>query len=84
MKYRRKPTVVEAMQLNGENRLEVLSWMNDEGKVVKRPFDIKNIMVNTPNGPTLLVPGNYIIKRGSQFELMDRELFEAQYERSPS
>lgn len=82
MKYRKKPVVIEAIQLTKHNGYEILKWMQDNGTTL----DNSNI---TPNG--VLIPtleglmlggiGDYIIKGiNGEFYPCKPDIFKKTYE----
>lgn len=76
MKYRKKPVVVEAIQYNGENKVEIQLFMNmylDE--VYKR------LRIPTYEGYVFASIGDYIIKGvKGEFYPCKPDIFEKTYE----
>lgn len=86
MKYRRKNQLIDAMQLDKDNRLLVLRWLGPGAiNVIERTWDPVNIHIKTLEEPVegqTLIPGDYIIKHGAtDFEIVPRERFEMDYEK---
>ena len=79
-KYRKKPVVVEAMQVTDSlgNHAEVARWIGDAAEV---PFAEPYIVINTLEGRMRADIGDYII-RGVQGEFYPckPDIFEATYE----
>jgi hypothetical protein len=58
-KYRRKPTVVEAVRFTGHNDAEVMAFCS----VARDPIDRKpNLIISTLEGDMLVNVGDYIVK----------------------
>lgn len=85
MKYRKRATEVEAMQLTKDNRKAVLEFIGEPNLVVKT-WDPKNVHVRVmEGGERCLSVGDYIVKHDSQtFEVFPREYFEINYEPVPA
>ncbi|MEX1447895.1 hypothetical protein [Enterococcus sp. C76] len=80
MKYRKKPVVVEAMQLTEENLLEVKEWCNGElvPNTETRGYDL---CISNLEGITQANYGDYIIKgTADEFYLRKAYIFEKIYE----
>ncbi|OTO00449.1 hypothetical protein A5804_001959 [Enterococcus faecium] len=80
MKYRKKPAVVEAMQLTNENLLEVKEWCNGElvPNTETREYDL---CISNLEGITQANYGDYIIKgTDDEFYLRKAYIFEKIYE----
>lgn len=80
MKYRKKPAVVEAMQLTNENLLEVKEWCNSElvPNTETREYDL---CISNLEGITQANYGDYIIKgTDDEFYLRKAYIFEKIYE----
>lgn len=62
MKFRKKPEVVEAVQWNGENRKEIISFMG--GDPILSPIqDGNKLHMPTSTGSREALPGDWIVKR---------------------
>lgn len=80
MKYRKKPTVVEAMQLTNENLLEVKEWCNGE-LVPNAETSGYDLCISNLEGITQANYGDYIIKgTDDEFYLRKAYIFEKIYE----
>lgn len=80
MKYRKKPAVVEAMQLTNENLLEVKEWCNGElvPNTETREYDL---CISNLEGITQANYGDYIIKgTDDEFYLRKAYICEKIYE----
>jgi hypothetical protein len=67
MKYRKKPVVIEAMQLTETNMLDVISWINKDSppsdkSVVLQDNSTNSIIIRTLEGNMAAVVGDWIIK----------------------
>lgn len=65
MRYRKKPVVVEAMQLTKENVREVASWVNGAGVsagVGDAPYALTLLYIQTLEGIMSAEDGDWIIK----------------------
>lgn len=84
MRYRKRATEVEAMQLTKDNRKAVLEFIGEPNLVVKT-WDPKNVHVRVmEGGERCLSVGDYIVKHDSQtFEVFPWEFFEINYEPVP-
>lgn len=82
-KYRKKPVVIEAMQLTQRNAVEVSQWCGGEAKFMSpaRPF----VLVRTLEGFMRANVGDFII-RGVQGEFYPCKprIFAATYEEADS
>lgn len=89
MKYRKKPVVIEAVELNWKTFQEIINWGNGEIKFWHSE-EAKNF--NNPTGQCLLIPtlegdhtaqiGDYIIKGvKGEFYPCKPDIFEMTYER---
>lgn len=80
MKYKKKPAVVEAMQLTSENLLEVKEWCDGElvPNTETREYDL---CISNLEGITQANYGDYIIKgTDDEFYLRKAYIFEKIYE----
>jgi hypothetical protein len=83
--FRKKPVVIEAMQLDGKT-VDVAKWLTSYGQVFNadtHPFDSKQDFLRIPTleGEMTASPGDWII-RGVQGEFYPckPDIFEATYE----
>jgi len=86
MKYRKKPIVVEAMQLNRNFAEVICKWIgrNNIASYNLGEFneDSCYIYIKTPEGPMLAKEGDYIIKGiKGEFYPCKPDIFEATYEK---
>jgi hypothetical protein len=90
MKYRKKPIVIEAMQLTEENYLEVYEWVNNlwtgnktvTGIVLKEKKEHNGLPIKTLEGTMVASIGDYIIKGvKGEFYPCKPDIFEETYER---
>ncbi|EPI24068.1 hypothetical protein D352_00906, partial [Enterococcus faecium LA4B-2] len=79
MKYRKKPVVVEAVQLTEENLLEVKDWCNGE-LVPNAETSGYDLCISNLEGITQANYGDYIIKvTDDEFYLRKAYIFEKTY-----
>jgi len=80
MKYRKKPVVIEALQLKKDNEKELMDWIgNNEGKLYVDPVGILHI--ETLEGNMKVSLGDFIIKGvKGEFYPCKPDIFEATYE----
>lgn len=82
IKYRAKPVIVEAMQVQSNNFAELAEWLPNDGNalVLASPGRV-SVRIETLAGTLSAVPGDYIIK-GAQGELYTckSDLFAKMYE----
>jgi hypothetical protein len=81
MKFRKKPVVIEAMQVTGNNTPEILEFCPDAYIIgnmeSKECFNIKTL-----EGTMLAIPGDWIIKGvKGEFYPCKPDIFEQTYER---
>jgi hypothetical protein len=80
MRYRKKPVVIDAVQITGDNNDELLAWLNEH--VV--PFEIvakHTLVIHTPEGDMRADPNDWIIKGvKGEFYPCKPDVFEATYE----
>ncbi|MHC6175446.1 hypothetical protein [Glutamicibacter sp. X7] len=87
MQFRKKPVVIEAMQLTGSNREEIFKWASSRtplGRVVPavpKADTIDQMLIHTLEGTMTADPGDWII-RGVQGEFYPckPDIFEQTYE----
>ena len=80
MKYRKKPVVVEAIQLTNKNLLEVKEWCNGE-LVPNAETSGYDLCISNLEGITQANYGDYIIKvTDDEFYLRKAYIFEKMYE----
>ena len=82
--FKKKPTVVEAMQFTDENKEKVFSWMYYDSSISLEPMykDGKPVLeIRTPEGNMTASVGDYIIKGAyGDFFLCESDIFELTYE----
>ena len=77
-KFRKKPVVIEAVQFNGENQSEIISFA---GKVAKMEGTLKHLIIKTLEGRMSVSSGDWIIKGvKGEFYPCKPDIFEATYE----
>lgn len=84
MKFRKKPVVIEAMQLDGENPYALVPWINDgidpTANTVVR-VDYKSLVIRTLEGDMRATHGDWIIKGvQGEFYPCKPDIFSATYE----
>ena len=80
-KFRKKPVVIEAIQLTKENVVEVLSLCNNAGNIVASNEDEMGISILTLEGTMTANIGDYIIKGvKGEFYPCKPDIFEQTYE----
>lgn len=83
MKYRKKPVVIEAMQLKNDNVSEVIKWI-DARSVVSGGYnhnDMPFVCIKTLEGTMSAELGDFIIKGiKNEFYPCKADIFEASYE----
>ncbi len=79
-RYRKKPVVVEAMQLNENNAVHVMEWVGRDALALKQTFD-EGINIATKEGVMLARWGNYVIRgvKGEHYPC-EAEVFHETYE----
>ena len=78
MKYRKKPVVIEAMQLNG-NLTQILNWVGDCKHIVE---DYGRVIIKTLEGEMTASPKDWIIKGvQGEFYPCKPDIFEQTYEK---
>jgi hypothetical protein len=85
MKYRKKPVVIEAMQLESDNVSKILEWMGGK-RVHSGGYDSEGmpfITINTLEGQYLAKPGDFIIKGvKGEFYPIKEDIFNIIYEKA--
>ena len=80
-KFRKKPVVIEAIQLTKENIVEVLSFCNNAGNIVASNEDEMGISILTLEGTMTANIGDYIIKDvKGEFYPCKPDIFKQTYE----
>lgn len=80
-KYRKKPVVIEAEQLNVSNIYLLERWCGGQVKGTKLPIDQRSIDIQTLEGEMRASMGDYIIKGvKGEFYPCKPDIFEATYE----
>ena len=82
--YRKRPTVVRALQWNGDNTAAVITFT--QGGAFHVPFYMNDgpgtMLIQAFDGPTITHVGDYIIKKkNGEFSVCRPEIFEASYEK---
>ena len=82
MKYRKKPVVIEAMQLRPlENEHLVMEWLSEEGAQHSYNSDYMTLAIETLEGTMTAHMGDYIIKGvHGEFYPCKPDIFEKTYE----
>jgi hypothetical protein len=86
MKYRKKPVVIEAMQLTSDNYMEVKGWINgDDGRGSAHPAYLGSgaisIGIRTLEGDMRADLGDWVIKGAKgEFYPCKPDIFAATYE----
>ncbi len=85
--YRKKPVIVEAVELTEENMKEVAKWINENSTrtayIGKSDFDGRRVLIiHTLEGKYQAYPQLDIIVRGTRGEVypVKRDIFEEIYE----
>ncbi len=83
MKYRKKPVVIEAIQLKNNNVSKILSWIGGEG-IVSGGYDNEDmpfIYIETLEGTIIAIENDWIIKGiKGEFYPCKPDIFEMTYE----
>lgn len=80
-KYKKKPVVIEAIQLTKDNVVDVLSFCNSTRNIVASNEDDMGISILTLEGTMLATTGDYIIKGiKGEFYPCKADIFEQTYE----
>ena len=89
MKYRKKPVVIEARQLNGDSLFDIMRWINENnGRVSDWCWDSpsvympeRNFTIETLEGDMRAEDGDWIIKGvKGEFYPCKPDIFELTYE----
>jgi len=76
--YRKKPVIVEAIQWTGENKEEIIGFVDGNGF-----FDHNDLVIKTLEGKLISKPGDYIIKGiDGEFYPCKEKIFNETYERA--
>lgn len=79
MKYRRKPTIIEAIQFNGTNHHQLADW---SGEVVRLTESLDKLEIVTLEGTMTASLGDYIVKgTKGEFYPVKPDIFEANNEK---
>lgn len=80
-KFRKKPVVIEAIQLTKENVVDVLTFCNNAGNITASNEDEMGISILTLEGTMTANTGDYIIKGvKGEFYPCKPDIFEQTYE----
>ncbi len=86
-KYRKKPVVIEAIQLTNESIIEVINWTTDYISIkidTDKDDNVMGIIIPTLEGEMKASIGDYIIKepfdKERQFYPCKSDIFEQTYE----
>ena len=80
-KFRKKPVIIEAIQLTKDNVVEALSFCNNDGNIVASNEDETGISISTLEGTMTANIGDYIIKGAKgEFYPCKADIFEQTYE----
>ena len=81
-KYRKKPVVIEAIQLTNENYAFVDDWIQKGGGKECGLYSDKRLLIHTLEGSMLANKGDWIIKGvKGEFYLIKDDIFSETYER---
>lgn len=82
MKFRKKPVVIEAMQLTGNNCFEALHFMNRAGEIAGADLNQTDLpVIHTLEGYMYTAIGDWIIKGvKGEFYPCKPDIFEMTYE----
>jgi hypothetical protein len=81
MRYRTKPTYVEALQYTGDNANECLGFCEGARGESKYNYHNDTLIITFKVAPDIWVfPTEWIIKEGDNFSPMDNKRFREQYE----
>jgi hypothetical protein len=84
MKYRKKPIVIEAMQLTPENAESIVDWIG-ESHAYSSEVETCYIEIDTLEGRMTAYKGDYVIKGiKGEFYPCKSDIFEASYEKVES
>lgn len=80
-KYRKKPVVIEAMQLKKDNLHEAMKWVGEAAVNLAQTFD-EGLNIKTKEGVHLARYGDYIIQGvQGEFYPCKPDIFEQTYEK---
>lgn len=80
-KYRKKPAIIEAIQLTEGNVINVLTFCNSTNNIVASNENNMGISISTLEGTMLASTGDYIIKGiKGEFYPCKPDIFEQTYE----
>lgn len=80
-KFRKKPVIIEAIQLTKDNVVDALSFCNNDGNIVASNEDETSISISTLEGTMMANIGDYIIKGvKGEFYPCKSDIFEQTYE----
>ena len=80
-KFRKKPVIIEAIQLTKDNVVDALSFCNHDGNIVASNEDETSISISTLEGTMTANIGDYIIKGvKGEFYPCKANIFEQTYE----
>lgn len=80
-KFRKKPVIIEAIQLTKENVVDVLTFCNHAGNIVASNEDEMGLSILTLEGTMTANTGDYIIKGvKGEFYPCKSDIFEQTYE----
>lgn len=80
-KFRKKPVIIEAIQLTKDNIVDALSFCNNDGNIVASNEDETSISISTLEGTMTANIGDYIIKGvKGEFYPCKADIFEQTYE----
>ena len=81
MRYRTKPTYVEALQYTGDNADECLKFCKGKRGESRYNYGAGALIITFESAPDIWVfPTEWIIKDGDNFSAIGNERFEEQYE----
>lgn len=90
-RFKKKPVIIEAVELTEENMEEVARWINENSTrtayIGKSDFDGRRVLIiNTLEGKYQAYPGVDIIVKGTRGEFypVKRDIFEEIYEPAES
>lgn len=86
LKARKKPVEIETVQYDGENHMEIITWVGEPSNVGATIDKNENFLeINTLEGTMKASKGDYIIKGvQGEFYPCKPDIFEATYEILPA
>lgn len=78
MRYRRRPPLIEAMQLVGGNESEVCAWVNDHGGIAAETST--GIVISTGSDFSGVCDGDYVVREEGRFRSYTSGEFAAIFE----